>query len=581
MEWQGSSLFSRDFGDIYFSTSGGREESEAVYLAGNGLIERFSEAENFVIGELGFGTTLNFALTAELWKKHSRHGGTLFYLAFERAPVPPRFIEDTLQSQGIEQTTISEILSELPPAVEGLHVIDLPNFRVRLLLNYGDALEKVGQMRGRVDAWFLDGFSPSKNPVLWSETVLRAVTELSGPGTTLGTYSVARSIREQLQRLGWNLQKVSGPRGKRQVLRGVFDRALSKEPVAPPRRVAVIGGGLAGCSVIDTLRRRGAEVTLFERRAGIALGASGNFKGVVLPYPSKIREPRNLFYAAGFLSLLRVLKLFGQTPEGLIFSPIRDAQGNFFEMYSQFQFPQEFAQVVEADEASELAGVRISSKQLYFPHGGAISFPTLCANLAEGVSISERRITADNFEREVEGFDAVVICTGYESDLLPTLILNKLQPLQGSVGFIRGTEVSLQLRLPICTKGYVLPAQQGYHFVGSTYEKGIVAEIVPEASENSLREICGRVLGTDTSAAPIKNSRASVRATTLDRFPIVGRIPAEYSRISQPSFLSVGHGSRGGVSAFLSAEYLAAEIFGEPSPLEEDLICGIAVGRWK
>jgi tRNA 5-methylaminomethyl-2-thiouridine biosynthesis bifunctional protein len=75
---------------------------------------------------------------------------------------------------------------------------------------------------GKANAWFLDGFSPAKNPGLWSLPVMQAIAQQSYPGATIATYSIARMVRDHLTAAGFTVQKKEGVPPKRDRLEGVL-----------------------------------------------------------------------------------------------------------------------------------------------------------------------------------------------------------------------------------------------------------------------------------------------------------------------------------------------------------------------
>jgi len=577
IEWSEGSLFSKDFNDIYFSVSGGREESTAVYLNGNDLAERFSTAGKFVIGELGFGTGLNFALTVELWKKYAPPSATLFYISYEKFPLTSQIIQEVLGSQQVDADLIQKILLNLPPRVEGLHVLDFLEYRVRLLLNFGDAEEKLEETSATVDAWYLDGFSPSKNPELWSQSLFKSLSNLSHRLTTAATYSVSAGVRNHLQELGWEIKKVPGPGYKKEILRATFSAGSVLIPREVPKKAAIIGAGLAGCALAEALVRRGVSVSLFDYRGDVAKAASGNDLGVVLPYPSRERDLRHRFYNAGFLYLKNFLKRYPQEMNGVLFSPFRTRHEGFFEDYNRFGYPAEYAGVLNTEKSCEVAGINVNSEYIHFPTAGAISFPKLSNEIVCGVSerFFDSRISDLVCMQE---FDLVALTTGAEFELHPDALKKFLMPLKGEILSIKENQISKELKLPLCSDGYIFPSVDGFHLVGSTYERDKSDEIESESGKSALIQKFKNLTGTNFRDVITRTQRASVRSASRDRMPVVGSLGIpEYG--SSALVISLGHGSRGGVSAFICADHLVSELVNEPSPLERTVARSISVER--
>ena len=178
-------------GDIYHDVDG-RDETLRVFIAPARLDERFGPAAVFTIGELGFGTGLNFAVVADRFLRRS--GGRLHYIAFERAPPTS---DDIARAAGVSGLPLHRELSRaLPPRISGWHRRCLAGGRVWLSLYFGDAPTGLADLEGRspraVDAWFLDGFAPPRSPAIWAPETCDAIARLSGPGTTVTTYTRRR-----------------------------------------------------------------------------------------------------------------------------------------------------------------------------------------------------------------------------------------------------------------------------------------------------------------------------------------------------------------------------------------------------
>jgi tRNA 5-methylaminomethyl-2-thiouridine biosynthesis bifunctional protein len=510
----------------------------------------------FCVGELGFGTGLNFILTMREFC-----GDWLWYLAYELNPLTRADLHRFLVAQLGESKEIDLLCARYPHAIEGLHLIHFKEYRSSLQLFLGDALSKLRETTARVDAWYLDGFSPERNPALWSAEVLREVTRLSRPGATLGTYSVSASVRERLSALGWELAKVKGVGRKREVLTGRLPGADGDRGV--PQRVAVVGGGIAGASVAQSLSRRGISVTLFERNKTLFSEASGNRRGIVFPYLSAERDRRHRFYLAAFQFLNRS---FVGDAEGALYLPFRERQEKFLVRVAEFHFPPEFLQIASPAEAQELAGVVLPGNGgLFFPEGRSYSFK-------EHFSLEQADVQV-RAEAEFSGdFDAIVLCTGGGGlSSLPAELRQLFTPVMGEVAAFEATPASRGLKRILCGDGYITPDTGSGHLCGATYHRGVSQSVVSPQAESSLSEIAGRLL--PVGALVPGSIRAGVRATTPDRLPVIGHFRDNI-------YLSLGHGSRGGVSAPLVAEQVAAEICGEPYPIERTVLDGLRVGRF-
>lgn len=212
LDWRDESIpVSRRFDDPYFSLAGGLDETRHVFLTGNGLPGRFRDG--FRIAELGFGTGLN--LLAVLLAH--RGPGHLHYTSFEAFPMPAPDIARALAA-------FPEVAEVAQPFLRqwetGATVLDFPGLTATILL--GDARETLPAWDGKTDAWFLDGFSPAKNPELWSPDLMAEVARHTAPGGTFATYTAAGHVRRALVEAGFTVSRAPGYGRKRHMSTGIL-----------------------------------------------------------------------------------------------------------------------------------------------------------------------------------------------------------------------------------------------------------------------------------------------------------------------------------------------------------------------
>lgn len=195
------------FDDPYYSLDNGLAETRHVFLAGNALPDRFRDG--FHIAELGFGTGLNLLAALHLWRS-SGQTGTLHFTTFEAFPLPAA---DMIRAQSAFPEVV-QIAAELAPYWrDGSTDVSLADLRFRLIP--GDARTSLPAWTQKADAWFLDGFSPAKNPELWEPDLLKQVAEHTCPGGTAATYSAAGHVRRALQAAGLEVTRIPGYGRKR------------------------------------------------------------------------------------------------------------------------------------------------------------------------------------------------------------------------------------------------------------------------------------------------------------------------------------------------------------------------------
>ena len=213
---------SEAYGDVYHSAAGGHAQARHVFLAGNGLPERWRGRADFTILETGFGLGLNFMATWLAWQNDVECSQTLTFVSVEKHPFA---VADLVLAQAA-WPEFAELAATLrqhwPPLVAGEHVIRLEGGRLILRLFFGDAVDVLPELAAAADAFYLDGFSPAKNPELWSPTLCQSLARLAKPAATLATWSVAGHVRQALKGAGFVVKKQPGFAGKWQMLVGQY-----------------------------------------------------------------------------------------------------------------------------------------------------------------------------------------------------------------------------------------------------------------------------------------------------------------------------------------------------------------------
>lgn len=221
LEWRdGDMPYSPTFGDHFYCQTDGRLECGHVFLDGNGLPARWQEKPAFLIGELGFGTALNFCETWRQWKLYCSPSAQLHFMSFELYPMHAAEIDRAL-SHWREIDAERQRLVEIWPAdPTGIVSLELDS-QTRLSVVCGPALEGVRNAAAGFDAWYLDGFAPSRNADMWSPELIQLVHDRAATRGTFATYAAAGFVRRSLQAAGFAVERRKGFAGKREMLCGV------------------------------------------------------------------------------------------------------------------------------------------------------------------------------------------------------------------------------------------------------------------------------------------------------------------------------------------------------------------------
>ena len=636
LDWRTDGPYSVQFGDCYFSRFGGLQESRYVFLEGSDLEKRFLGAAGVCIAELGFGTGLNFLATISL-KQELRVSGKLnksdqytHYIAFERYPLSPKDLRrahDTFPTLGEYASKLQRLY---PPCVAGVHKLVFEQESMVLHLVFGDVREFLPLISAKIDTWFLDGFTPSKNDEMWTTQLFEQIDRLSAPQVHLATFSAARIVRDSLEKLGFTVEKLPGFATKRNMIvarrdtsAAVIDETIArKKPNNTDYDICVVGGGLAGASVAWSFARRNYKVLLLEEQEGLAQEASGNPAGVLMPYFSVKPDFQSRFYLNGFLYTLRVLQSY--FPGESIFKQIgvlRLASSarlkSLVRTLDEQSPPANLAQYVNAQQASEILGLTVADDGFWHESAGMVMPRMLVDSLLKHPNISVNcgvRVDALSFVDEqwrVEGLRSdgsnqvvrsptVVLSNAFRVGKLSQSSWVPLEPVKGQLVYLENSQLLDSQKTVLCFDGYLLPREQS-SILGATYVHGAETLDIDPADERKLiNKLCSTVSEIDSDNLKVCGSRAAFRTMSPDRMPIVGMLPDcssfEKSYLDENSgklgmqypaagrypglFVSLGHGSRGLVSCLLSAEIIAAIAEDEPLGVEQDLFRAVDPARF-
>ena len=283
--------FSSEYGDVYHPRAGALTQARHVFLGGTGLPARWRGRERFVVLETGFGLGNNFLATWNAWRDDPQRCKRLVFVSIERHPLRRTDMHAAHQGSPLAELA-DRLVDAWPPLTHNLHQLVFERGQVELLLALGDVQDWLPELRARVDAFYLDGFAPARNPAMWDRRVCHALGRLAAPAATLATGSAASALRADLTSAGFEVRLGAGTGGKRDITLATFAPRFDPHPVVAPRltestqrRALIVGAGLAGCAAAWALAEQGWESCVLERRDRVAAEASGNpaglFHGIV------------------------------------------------------------------------------------------------------------------------------------------------------------------------------------------------------------------------------------------------------------------------------------------------------------
>jgi tRNA 5-methylaminomethyl-2-thiouridine biosynthesis bifunctional protein len=612
------------FGDVYYSSQAALEETRYVFLEQNHLAQRFahmSPGSCLVIGETGFGTGLNFLCAWRLFDSTAAPGARLHMVSTEKYPLSLPDLQRAL-ALWPELAPWAEALQASYRAIhDGAQRLVFGEGRVTLTLLVGDAQAQLSQLQAPVDAWFLDGFAPAKNPDMWTPELFAQVARLSAEGATLGTFSAAGTVRRGLIAAGFKMKRLPGQGKKWEIMRGDFigtPAAAHKPwfapppPVPGPRKALVIGAGLAGCATAASLAARGWQVMLFERHGRLASEASGNPQGVLYLKLSAHGTALSRLIVSGFGYTRRLLERLERGRDwdacGVLQLATSAAEATRQHALAG-AFAPDLLQQVSAEDASTHAGVPLPTGGLWFPEGGWVHPPALCSALVQHKAIELHthhevlRLAREGDlwqawagERLLASAPVVVLACAAQVRAFEQTAHLPLKPIRGQITRLPATAASSALAAVVCAEGYVAPARLGEHTLGASFDFQRL-DTEPSAAEHGhnlalLNGISTELAERMAPATPEGlQGRVGLRCTSPDYLPIVGPVAAigpfmstyqalqrnARAPLSEPCpwlpglWVNSGHGSRGLITAPLSGELIAAWLEHEPLPVADDV----------
>ncbi|HIF9439662.1 TPA: bifunctional tRNA (5-methylaminomethyl-2-thiouridine)(34)-methyltransferase MnmD/FAD-dependent 5-carboxymethylaminomethyl-2-thiouridine(34) oxidoreductase MnmC [Photobacterium damselae] len=540
---------SNDFDDVYFSNANGLEETRYVFLQQNGLPDRWNDfsRRRFVVAETGFGTGLNFLALWQQFKAFRAENPDaivkeLHFISFEKFPVTL----DDLKKAHLSWPELSDLAQQLhahyPPAVADCHRIILEDGLITLDLWFGDIQDCMPQVwtgdEGIVDAWFLDGFAPSKNLAMWNLDVYKGMRNLARSGCTLATFTAAGFVRRELIEAGFEMKKAKGFGHKREMLTGTIGERTAPSNTKPwyhisaraendtaqaLNDIAIIGGGVASAATALSLVRRGQTVTLYCKDEKPAQGASGNKQGAVYPLLNGNHNALSRFFAPAFVFARQFVEqaaqnsqfdhdwcgvvqlAFGEDASSQVSSDeskkhqekradMRNKQRIKLDKMLAGGFPNELICALDHQQTREITGVETGFDGVNYPLGGWLCPKELTRALIEQAQAtglltlhtqsevcklqqeSDQRWQLQFSDGQSKQHACVVIANGHRFTDFEQTANIPAYSVRGQVSHIPTNEQLGKLKTVLCYDGYLTPENphSHTHCIGASYDRNSV-----------------------------------------------------------------------------------------------------------
>ncbi|MEN5174359.1 FAD-dependent 5-carboxymethylaminomethyl-2-thiouridine(34) oxidoreductase MnmC [Acinetobacter higginsii] len=587
---------SKQFGDVYFSKDNGLLETRHVFLNGNDLTERLAELKDFqcfCVGETGFGTGLNILTLWQLWQQvRPDNHSHLHAISVEKFPLNKADLIRALNVWPELKPLAEQLIQQYPLPIAGCHRLSFPEERFSIDLWLGDAQDIFPSIpkTQAVNAWFLDGFAPSCNPDMWQENVLNHMVRLSEFGTTFASFSVAGVLKRGLKQHGVHISRPRGFGHKREMLKAIWlDTSFETSTLADSepnrtssqaalktiqRQIAIIGAGIAGLSTAWAFAQRGHQVTIYEQNEPLS-GASGNPLALLNPKLCPIEQAHEHLMT---LSWQHALNFY---PRFKAFRSIQVQQMALKNADELLSLAEQYPSGVLSTQDQQDAIPETDYPSLTLHQAGAVSPQQLRDEILQhpNIKIEKAKISrlnsADNQtelwqdQQLIATADDVIVCCAKQSaELFENYPV--LKAIRGQVSWVENREQALALDQAYSYGGYCMQLDAAQLILGASfYPNRDDVEVLAEDHVHNY-ELIHSVFPEYAQQLPSTETwqgRASVRAQSLDYFPLVGKMQNH-----QQIYTFAGLGSKGFLFAPLCSEVLAALVLGELCPIPQSLL---------
>lgn len=555
---QSGVAYSQEFNQCYHSTLGAIKESEYVFLDGIKINDLFKKKQNFTIAEIGFGTGLNFILSMKAFEESSSKPKIFNYLAFEKYPLSKKQLISFYKNFDFLNKYSQTLIEQLKYLSPGFNRITFGKNKPILTLMIGDALTEITKVKANVDAWYFDGFSPKANPDLWSDKLIRNCKRISNSNTVFASFSCARYFKENLLNNSCSFRKIPGFENKREMLVGEIPNENVSANILKSEEIAIIGSGLAGSFLANSLSQRGIKCTIYEADQNITNGASGNPIGIFRPDFSLTPDSRHLFYFRNYIGMLRWL--FKNKNNWEKFDCNLNGIDRFLHTKSLSKLYNDFPNEMSKFPFLE----RNSNNSFFYPLSGILSPKKLCDYFIKNndlitvkTNASLKKITKKDelFDLQFNTFNSetkkLILANAHGATLL-------IKDLDLSYNKGQLAYLNKEVNKTYCYGGYIAKTSSGSVLGGSYEHNSDNLEINNEQNEYMLKKLKQYLPELEISNENIIGGRAAFRTYTQDKLPLV-------KQYEDNLFLNLAHGSKGITTCFYAAEQIVSLICGEPS----------------
>ena len=590
--WQDNTPYSLDFDDYYYSKINGVEESNYVFVRGNHLTQRWQEFEiqqqnQFSIFETGFGSGLNFLVTAQHWSDFQNQHTTkylkkLIFTSVEAHPLKIDDLNKVIVSWQTEFKLTNALIQFYPPALKGVYSLDFGNIELKLILMPFDQAIAAIEPKGKslFDCLFLDGFAPIKNESMWQADLLRRLSYFCKNSSTFSSFTAASQVQKNLKNCDYQIKKIKGYGSKREMLTGVLRRNeipvyKSKHPwyeytdfQGLEKPIIIIGAGIAGCATAFALSKRGIHSIVIDSQPEPG-GTITDFPvSSFSPYLSADFNTISQFYWSGYHLLTEYLSQRDYIEHkftGVFYLADNQEQLATLKSVHSLLAPSGLKlKWLEADQTEQFAGMKISFPGLLNPDAGWVNPKELCKSFTDSswicVQMNSKVHKIDRnhghwrvqTNKNIFTSDHVILCMGANTDLFDCYNLCSLDHIKGQLSSIHTTDELSSLQVILNNGHYLIPNQNNILFAGSNYIRtnSDSSEPTIQADIENLNAFKGINPGLDhltteqidrLSKQESSKSQHGMRLASRDHLPVVGPVPdMGFYQQHYPQFIQSG-----------------------------------------
>lgn len=611
------------------------EQALQVFVQGSKLTDRWESLvsdSQFVIAETAFGYGHHFLMVWQLWKQYAPASARLTVISAVSSPLDLDHLAQYWAIFPNLHQEATELIANYPILTSGFHLLQFDGGRIRLILMIGDPIASFNELlvcgdpsleqvlrHYQVDAWFLnDAHSDGSK-----DSLLTVMGMLSKTGTTAILPVASEAIKLSMQIAGFSESQVCIERGSlfnyTQVPKDRFKRQTPWHHHVSSKKnsrktAIVLGGGLSGCYIAYALASKGFSVSVLERHSRLGQGASGNQQAILYPKLSAFYSPLNAYMLNSYLFAIRQYRVWLQSHAVGDLSGMLQLAYHHKEQIVQdhlkswlTHYPS-LGAIVDAKDASAIAGIPLSCQALFLPHSGWINSPALCEVLIQhqgitcalGTSVEALYYEQGEWHVNEHHAEVLVIANGYEASSFEQTKHLPLKAIRGQMTAIASNHYSECLKVPLCAGAHIIPAQEGRHCLGATYHSGTSDSACYESDDDLNLAKLQAFPTTIPWSDEVLTHWTGIRAATPDYLPLVGPVlepnsfRACFAGLSTNSkrwvpecashhdglFVFTGFGSRGLTTIPLSAESLASMINKEPIALPRTMQQALSPSRF-